>query len=114
MKLSSVTKDNTTKAIATKIHDRFCKERNPYGQTSIKLGDAEIFDELDDVREIVKHLRRLNSNANYSISRRGRGPRVHHESYANEYQCYLPLDKAAYVAVYIVERKKVEKNSFFS
>ena len=29
-------------------------------------------------------------------------PRVHHESYANEYQCYLPLDKAAYVAVYIV------------
>jgi len=114
MKLSSVTKDNTIEAIATKIHDRFRQERSPYGQTSIKLGDTEIFDDLDDVQRIVKHLRRLNSNANYSISRRGRGPRVHHESRPNEYQCYLPLDKAAYVAVYIVERKKLEKNEFFS
>jgi len=110
MKLSSVTRDNTIEALAAKFHHKFWQQRSPYGQTSIKLGDTDVFDDLSDVQQLVKYLRRLNPNVNYSISRRGRGPRVHHESFLNEYQCFLPLDKAAYVAVYIVERKKVRKN----
>ena len=100
--------------VALKLVNKLSNARGSYnGQTSIKIDERQSWDELDDVREIVTRMNKLNPKANYSICRRGRGPRSYWETYRGEYQCYLPLDKAAYVAVYIVE-KNSKKIEFFS
>jgi len=40
----------------------------------------------------------------YHVRKRGRGPRRMHENFKRQYQCSIPLDKAAYIAVYIEKR----------
>ena len=90
--------------VALKLVNKLSNARGSWTQTSVKIDERLACDDLDDVREIVARMNKLNPNANYSIRRRGRGPRSYWETYRGEYQCYLPLDKSAYVAVYIVEK----------
>jgi len=104
--LGTLTEKQLICAFTEVMLDRFNKVRNPYGQTSIKIGETDVNDQLESLQEFISHLRKRNPLKNYSIRRRGRGSRVAHETYVGEYQCYLPLDKAERVAVYIVERSK--------
>ena len=67
---------------------------------SIKIDDRSIYDNVEDIHELVKEIKTINPG-NYHIRRRGRGPRKIHERYSGEYRSYLPLGKSDYVAVYI-------------
>lgn len=104
--LKTLTQKQLISAFTEVLLDRFDDIRNPYGQSSIKVGETSVDDELIPLREFVAYLRKANPLNYYSIRRRGRGSRVAHERYAGEYQKYLPLDKAERVAIYIVERPK--------
>jgi len=104
--LGTLTQKQLISAFTEVLLARFEDLRNPYGQTSIKLGETNVNDELVPLREFVAYLRKANPLNYYSICRRGRGSRVAHETYAGEYQKHLPLDKAERVAIYLVERPK--------
>ena len=75
--------------------------KNGWYYNSVFMDHRHLWDELDDVREIIAELKKMFPNKRFSVRRRGRGIRKVHESYPREYQSYLPLDKANYVAVYI-------------
>ena len=70
---------------------------------SVKVDERHSWDELEDIHELVEEIKSINPGR-YHVRRRGRGPRKMHESYNREYRCSIPLDKAAYVAVYIETR----------
>jgi len=75
--------------------------KNGWYYNSVFMDHRHLWDELDDVREIIAELKKMFPNGRFSVRRRGRGIRKVHERYPREYQSYLPLDKANYVAVYI-------------
>ena len=72
-------------------------------QKSVKIAERPSWDEVEDIHKIVKELKAITPGA-YHVRKRGRGPRKMHENYKRQYQCSIPLDKAAYIAVYIEKR----------
>jgi hypothetical protein len=72
-------------------------------QKSVKIAERPSWDEVEDIHEIVKELKAITPGT-YHVRKRGRGPRKMHENYKRQYQCSIPLDKAAYIAVYIEKR----------
>ena len=72
-------------------------------QKSIKVTERPSWDELEDIHEIIKEVKAITPGT-YHVRKRGRGPRGMHENFKRQYQCSIPLDKAAYIAVYIEKR----------
>lgn len=72
-------------------------------QKSVKIAERPSWDKVEDIHEIVKELKAITPGI-YHVRKRGRGPRKMHENYKRQYQCSIPLDKAAYIAVYIEKR----------
>ena len=79
-------------ALAAKFTERLVKE------ASVFVDHRHLWDELDDVRDLVKEMKKL-TGKRYHIRRRGRGIR---KCWGECYRSYLPLDKSNYMAVYIV------------
>ena len=77
---------------AAKYAERLVKE------ASVFVDHRHLWDELDDVRDLVKEMKKL-TGKRYHIRRRGRGIR---KCWGECYRSYLPLDKSNYMAVYIV------------
>ena len=79
-------------ALAAKFTERLVKE------ASVFVDHRHLWDELDDVKETVKEMKKL-TGKRYHIRRRGRGIR---KCWGECYRSYLPLNKSNYMAVYIV------------
>lgn len=77
---------------AAKYAERLVKE------ASVFVDHRHLWDELDDVKETVKEMKKL-TGKRYHIRRRGRGVR---KGWGECYRSYLPLNKSNYMAVYIV------------
>ena len=77
---------------AAKYAERLVRDR------SVFVDHRHLWDELDDVRDLVKEMKEL-TGKRYHIRRRGRGIR---KCWGECYRSYLPLDKSNYMAVYIV------------
>ena len=77
---------------AAKYAERLVKE------ASVFVDHRHLWDELDDVKETVKEMKKL-TGKRYHIRRRGGGG----GGCGGEcYRSYLPLNKSNYMAVYIV------------
>ena len=78
--------------LAAKYAECLVKDR------SVFVDHRHLWDELDDVRDLVKEMKEL-TGKRYHIRRRGRGIRKCWND--RGYRLTLPLDKSNYMAVYI-------------
>ena len=79
-------------SLAAKFTERLIRDR------SVFVDHRHLWDELDDVRDLVKEMKEL-TGKRYHIRRRGRGIRKCWND--RSYRLTLPLDKSNYMAVYI-------------
>ena len=79
-------------SLAVKFTERLVRDR------SVFVDHRHLWDELDDVKNLVKEMKEL-TGKRYHIRRRGRGIRKCWND--RSYRLTLPLDKSNYMAVYI-------------
>lgn len=90
--MSNPTVGELKREYVAKLVERLTKE------ASVFVDHRHLWDELDDVKETVKEMKKL-TGKRYHIRRRGRGIR---KCWGECYRSYLPLNKSNYMAVYIV------------
>ena len=78
--------------------------KNSYDAT-VHMDHRHVWDELDDIQEIVAEVRKMIPDERFCVWRRGRGIRKVHETYKGQYHSSLPLELANYVSVYILRRR---------